>query len=74
MKAFVYRERGLLFRRDQWRCRIKAQNGEITFVSAEGYNNQADLVRQIRKLNPDLPIFVVETGGARQLPPLRDGG
>jgi uncharacterized protein YegP (UPF0339 family) len=56
MRALIYKSRRGLLGRTQYRARIVAQNGKTTFVSAESYNNVADLEAALRKLNPDLIV------------------
>ncbi|MDQ3023906.1 MAG: hypothetical protein M3R04_05930 [bacterium] len=48
--------RGLLLRK-QFRARVRSgRNGNILFVTSEGYNNQMDLLNIVGRLFPDLPV------------------
>lgn len=56
----IYRaRRGLLFRA-QWRARVLGGNNRVIFVSAESYNNLGDLMKQVERLFPTLPVNVKE--------------
>jgi uncharacterized protein YegP (UPF0339 family) len=50
----IYRSRRGLLGRTQYRARVVAPNGKALFVSAEGYNNLADLLKISDRLFPDL--------------------
>jgi hypothetical protein len=49
----IYSRRSLLGRK-QYRARVVSANGRTLFVSAEGYNNLADLLAISDRLFPDL--------------------
>lgn len=51
----VYRGKRGLMRRTQWRARLKdGSNGNILFVTSEGYNNLNDLLAVCAKAFPTL--------------------
>ncbi len=52
----VYKGKRGLFSRNQYRARVNSGNGNILFVSSEGYNNQMDLLNIVGRLFPDLPV------------------
>lgn len=51
----IYKGRRGLLSRNQWRARVRSENRNITFVSAEGYNNLGDLERVVARMFPGLP-------------------
>lgn len=53
-KVQIYRAGRGLLRRTQYRARVVAPNGKALFVSAEGYNNLADLLAITDRLFPTL--------------------
>lgn len=50
----IYQARRGGLGRKQYRARVVAPNGKVLFVSAEGYNNVADLLAISDRLFPDL--------------------
>lgn len=50
----IYKSRRGLLLRTQYRARVIAGNGKPLFVSSEGYNNLADLLKITDRLFPHL--------------------
>lgn len=55
LKFQLYRRRSLFLRRAQWRWRLIALNGRTIADSGEGYNNRADAMKMIERIQALAP-------------------